>query len=382
MQAADRPYVKGSILTLEMRSPDSKSELQLSDRARELRAGILDVREPLTRRVKIIDIFEPSTMSVALIVQLEQEEEQTAPVALTTPAPIMVLKMYDRQFSTQLREFKETGAATRASEDQFIDFVRQGSMPRFLKHIDKNGTWKSGKWDVPKREAYFHVRCTLCHEVELEIYNRLIEMQGVHVPTLFADVRLASTPPQGLDGPANGSSVESLTQYTEVRGILMEYISGFPLNEIVTKTPESDWAPICDQAIEIVRKITDSDFINSDIQTRNILVQRVGEEGEDSSYKVFFLDFAQCKFRDPSDSDEVWRAYKSQRNEEGAVGYVMTTHISRAKGKKGKRYKGPLPLPWEFTPSTRFDGEYIELCAPVEDLLNSLDSEDSKDSED
>jgi hypothetical protein len=31
------------------------------------------------------------------------------------------------------------------------------------------------------------------------------------------------------------------------------------------------------------------------------------------------------------DSDEVWRERKRQKDEEGAVGYIMMNHISRAK---------------------------------------------------
>lgn len=283
-------------------------------------------------------------MSIVVQVELEQEEQ-------TAPAPRMVLKVYDRQFSPQLREFKETGPATSASEEQFIAFVRQGSMPQFLVDYEENGPWAYDEWDVPKREAYFYARSTLSHEVELEVYDRLVDMQGVHVPTLFADVRLAA------QHAAAAEQDESLAKYTEVRAILMEYIPGFPLNDVVTEAPESDWAPICDQAIEVIRKIVDNDFINFDIKTRNILVRR----GEEGAYQVFYLDFGECRFRDPSDSDQVWRERKCQKDEEGAVGYLMMNYISYAKGKKGKKYKGTLPLPWEYTPSSRFEGEYIEL---------------------
>lgn len=299
-------------------------------------------------QVKIVDVIQPSTMSVVLQVALEQQ----SPVF---PAQRMILKVCDRQFSPQLREFQDTGPATCASEAQFTAFVCKGFMTRFLEEYEENGPWDlwaHGEWDVVKREAYFYAKSTQSHEIELEIYDRLVEMQGIHIPTIFADVRLA---PQH----ATRERDESLTHYTEIRAILMGYIPGFPLSDLVTELPESDWAPICDQAIDIIRKISDHDFINYDIKTRNILVRR-SKEGE-SSYQVFYLDFGECGFRDPSDSDETWRERKRQRNEEGAVGYIMTNHISYAKGRKGKKYKGPLPLPWEYKPSIRFDGEYIEL---------------------
>jgi hypothetical protein len=63
--------------------------------------------------------------------------------------------------------------------------------------------------------------------------------------------------------------------------------------------------------------------------------------------------------------DEIWRERKRQKDEEGAVGYIMMNHISRAKGKKGKQYKGTIPLPWEYKPSARFGGEGIELYENV-----------------
>jgi serine/threonine protein kinase len=287
-------------------------------------------------------------MSVILHVQPEQEEQ-------TVSTPRMVLKVYDRQFSPELREFKDTGPPTSATEDHFSAFVCQGSMPQFLANYEESGPSAYEEWDVPKREAYFYARSALSHEVELEVYDRLANMQGVHVPTLFADVRLAlllSTTKQD----------ESLTQYTETRALLMEYIPGFTLDNLVTEAPESDWAPICNQAIEGVRKIADNDFINFDIKPRNIVVRR----GDEGLHQVFYLDFGECRFRDPSNSDEVWRERKRQNNEEGAVGYLMMNRISFAKGKKGKKYKGTLPLPWEYTPSSRFEGEYMELYDKAE----------------
>jgi tRNA A-37 threonylcarbamoyl transferase component Bud32 len=121
-------------------------------------------------------------------------------------------------------------------------------------------------------------------------------MQGIQVPTVFTDVRLA--PQHSTTGKD-----KSLTQYTGTRAILIEYIPDFVLSDVVTEVPESDWAPICDQAIEVIMKITNNDFINLDIETQNIIVRPNGG----GSYQVFYLDFGECGFRNQSDSDEVWR---------------------------------------------------------------------------
>ena len=282
---------------------------------------------------------------MSVVLHVEQEGQ-------TAPTPRMILKVYDRRFSAELREFKDAGPATIEAEDRFTAFVREGSMSQFLVDYEESGPWAYDEWDAPKREAYFYARSILSHEIELEVYDRLVNMQGIHVPTLYADVRLAPHTVQD----------ESLIEYTETRALLMEYITGFTLDNLVTEAPESDWAPICDQAIEVIRKIADNDFINFDIKPRNIIV-RSSDEG---SHQVFYLDFGECRFRDPSDSDEMWRERKRQKNEEGAVGYIMMNRISYAKGKKGKKYKGSLPLPWEYKSSSRFEGEYIELYENAE----------------
>ncbi|THX50990.1 hypothetical protein D6D08_09806, partial [Aureobasidium pullulans] len=231
-----------------MKRLGSRSTLpKLSDNIKEL-------------NVEIVDIIQPSTMSIVLQVKLQQQERHSS-------SPTMILKIYDRQYSPELREFKHSGPATAETEDEFIAFLRQGCMPQFLLEYEENGPWAYDEWDMPKREAYFYARSSLSHEIELDVYDKLVDMQGIHIPTISADVRLS---PQY----AVMQQDEGLTEYTEIRAILMEHISGFPLHDIVKETPESDWASICNQAVDIIRKIAENNFINFDIKTRNILVRR------------------------------------------------------------------------------------------------------------
>ncbi|KEQ68880.1 hypothetical protein M436DRAFT_76601 [Aureobasidium namibiae CBS 147.97] len=286
-------------------------------------------------------------MSIVLKVELEQP-------STGIPAQKMILKVYDRQHSLELRKSLSTGPATKASEEQFATFLRGGLLPPFLAECEENGAWVSSvyaQWGVEGREALAYMKSTQSHEVELKVYEQLVDMQGVHVPTIFADVRL---PPQH----AAMEKDESLAHYTEIRAILMEHISGFPLSDLVTEVPESAWASVCDQAIEIIREIAEHDFINFDVKPRNTIVR----PSEESLYHVFYLDFGECCVRDPSESDGIWQERKRQRNEEGAVGFVMMNYISRAKGKNGRKYKGTLPLPWEYKPSLRFQGDYFSQC--------------------
>lgn len=325
------PYIKGATLTLKISRLGIKGPIPpLDDHMKEL-------------RVKIIDIVKPSTMSIVLKVELEQQIPNLN-------APTMILKVYDHRHSLHLRESIGIGPATKASEDQFSSFVRGGSLPRFLVECEERGPWGSwayAQWGVGGQEALAYFKSTESHDVELKVYDQLVAMQGIHAPTIFADVRLGEN--------------KSLAQYTDTRAILMEHISGFHLSDLVTEVPESDWAPICDQAIEIIREIVEHDFINPDVKPRNILVR----PSEGGSYHVFYLDFGECCIRDPSDSDDMWREQKRQRDEEGAVGSIMMNYISRAKGKNGLKYKGTLPLPWEYIPSLRFESEAVGLCEDV-----------------
>ncbi|KAK8021730.1 hypothetical protein PG990_006868 [Apiospora arundinis] len=383
-QPLTSPYVKGNLLTLKLQQLGSKQDA--------LPPQLSAARVGGEVRARIVDVIEPPTLSVVVVVELLEPGQErggllpTSTPAAGPPATRVVLKVYDRQFSLGLREFKDKeGPATCKSEDQYRAFLRHpGAFSQFLADYAENGrfAYEEEEWDVPRREAYFHLATTEMHACELKVYNRLTDLQGLHVPTLFADVRLA---PQesGLVAPQEdlGKGGESLlVENTELRAIMLEYTPGFLLSKLATEAPESDWAAICDQAMDAVRKIIDHDFINSDLLPRNTLVvrrDRHGDSGgggvsdgeEDSScnspsceYQVVYIDFAQCRFRDESETDEIWRETKNQRNEEAAIGWLLESHIAYAKGKKGKKYKGPLPLPWTYTPSNRYEGEYIELC--------------------
>ncbi|KAK8127064.1 uncharacterized protein PG998_002823 [Apiospora kogelbergensis] len=375
-QPITSPYFEGNILTLRIQRPGSKQNALPPQLAS---SGIGDKLQ-----AKIVSVMEPSTMSVVVEVELlpdPSQGEQTAPSR-------MVLKAYDRQLAPELRDFKgKSGLATRETEEEYKAFLRRpGAMSQFLAAYDDHGAWAyaAEDWDTPRREAYFHAASARSHGVELQVYDRLVALQGVHVPTLFADVRLG--PQQQQQEEEEEGKGGLLAEYTEIRAILIEYIPGFSLNDLVTETPKSDWAGICDQAIGAVQKIIDHDFVNYDFAPRNALVVRrggsghggdVGEEEADGSaapspysYQVFYIDFGQCAFRDASVTDEEWRETKRQRDEEGAIGCLLAHRVEfpngKPKGKKAKKCRAPLPLAWTYTPSDRFQGEYIELYDTVE----------------
>jgi hypothetical protein len=91
------PYTKRAILSHQIHRLGTKGLIpQLDGNAHELQA-------------RIVDVIEPSTMPIVLKVGLKQRGR-------TIPAPSMILKVYDRLYTPQLREFKDTGPTTSASE--------------------------------------------------------------------------------------------------------------------------------------------------------------------------------------------------------------------------------------------------------------------------
>lgn len=331
------PYVKGKTLTLSVRHVGKKSPLQLNggDEA----------------QVRIVDVIEPATLSVVVIVEVDPPSTQEGQTSQPNPPLKMVLKVFDRRFSLQLREeLKSSVPPTLATEEEYLVFLQQGSMADFATKYNQDYKFTSDDWDSPMQEAYFSLTCARMKETEARIYDYLVDLQGIHIPTFYADVQIASKPVAGEQ------VYENFAKYIDAGAILIEYIPGFLLSTMVTETPELAWPGICDQAIKVVHKIIGHHFVNTDMQTRNVIVRRDGVE----DYRVFYIDFGLCDFRDPSDSDEVWMEYSYQNAEENRIGWSLANAISRAKGKKGKRYKGKLPLPWEFTPSNRFHGQGIE----------------------
>ncbi|CAI6336911.1 unnamed protein product [Periconia digitata] len=324
----DIPYTEGRILTMRIHRTGNKSNLPgLFVQNRELRGKIVKVRE-----------HSSSSTKRTFILELELQHEEP-----NSPAVRAVLKVYDRQFTPNFRAYHNAGQATSETEKRYTDFVRQGAMPQFSEDYEQGDLNKYDGADMPKTEALCYIDTAKMHDTELKVYDRLADLQGSHVPTLLADVRLT---PQY----ASADLDDSLKEYLDIKALLLECIPGFPLVDLATEAPESDWPMICDQAMKTVRYIAEHDFICGDRMLHDIVVRRTQE----SVYHTFFVDFALCQFREAGDSEEFWRGRKKQANEEGAVGYGLNNVMSYAKGKgKGKyrkRYKGNDPLPWGYVP--------------------------------
>ncbi|KAI9929499.1 hypothetical protein MW887_000972 [Aspergillus wentii] len=166
-------------------------------------------------------------------------------------------------------------------------------------------------WDAAHIETSLHDQMRDFYDCEVGVYNALKDLQGKHIPQVFASV---TVPVSSQDA--------SISKYIDVPGILMDYIDGFPLSDIADNAPRGKWQVLCDEAIRIIHAISERGILNEDVKTRSFIVQDV--EGKD---RVMMIDFALCKFRREYKDEEEWRKWKAKQDEEGAVGYVMQNRL-------------------------------------------------------
>ena len=72
------------------------------------------------------------------------------------------------------------------------------------------------------------------HQSEVAVYSRLTEIQGTMIPRLIASVEL-DIAPEGLDIP------DQHQYHFQVKRILLEYIQGFTLSDLIDIKPEDTW---------------------------------------------------------------------------------------------------------------------------------------------
>lgn len=258
---------------------------------------------------RITQVFEPFTLSVAMVVLLDSP-------ALGLEGH-MVLKLFDRRFAAQLRKDENINPWTTDIKKKYHHFIVDGSASKFITELNSNSNMaeeEGDTWDDCQNEAYLHDHMQDLYETEVEAYNTLKDIQGKHVPQLFACLTV----------PTSSSSQEaSVKKYIDIPGILLQYVDGFPLTDIATHAPREMWQSVCDEAIQIVHLIGHRGILNEDVKTRSFIVR----ENPGNKLKVFMIDFALCKFRREYQDEADWWEWKARQDEEGAVGVLMQKYL-------------------------------------------------------
>lgn len=281
------PYVAGNTVKLQLKRPYDGQTID----------------------VRIIKLFEPFTWSSAMVVR---------PVCPTAAwEGEMVLKLFDRRFATGLRQADKISPWTSDIEQKYHQFILDGEAAKLVAELtaDSDSAGPNGAmWNSSQEETYLHDFMQCLYETETHAYNTLADKQGNDIPRLLSGVTISTSTPAQND---------LLSEYTDIPGILLQYIEGFPLTDIATCAPRESWQSICEDAIRIVNLVGDRGVLNEDVKTRSFVVQ----SRPDNRFHVFMIDFALCDFREEYPHETEWDKHKARQDEEGAVGFVMEKNL-------------------------------------------------------
>ena len=234
-----------------------------------------------------------------------------------------VLKLYDHRFATQLREDYKIPPFNAAHDEAYDAFVESGAASAFLDQLQQDDDFcepeDGPEWTLGQNEVYLYSICLDMYAAENAVYNRLKDLQGKGIPLLNAEVTLRVS---------NHSTNDSVSHFYTVKGILLEHITGFTLAELIDKAPRETWQKICNEAVHLVQRCNDRNILNEDIRPSNVMVSPI-LSSDSNKYRVVLLDFAQCRFRRPDESDRDWGRAKWIQDEEGAIGAVMKGKLQR-----------------------------------------------------
>ncbi|THU98407.1 hypothetical protein K435DRAFT_752978 [Dendrothele bispora CBS 962.96] len=275
---------------------DAEYHLQLTPRAGSLEVpGIVDVK------VKVLEVLQPITISQVLKVTL-------ASPSISLPST-MILKVYDRRYAKDLREFHDASDLSAESERAFRTFMSSedtGSQ----RNLDE---WAQKRIDDDNRdieplpeetEAYLAALLTSYYENEVRVYERISAMQGKDIPLFLGSTRFieSTTHPDTIDA--------------NVPGILLEYVEGVTLDKLPASALS---ASLCQKCVYIVQAFGDNGILNQDVRLENFIVTSSPTSNRD----IVMVDFAQSRLRKADEDDEQWKRAKWSTDEEGAIGYVL-----------------------------------------------------------
>lgn len=241
------------------------------------------------------------------------EVEVLAISGLTKNTKHLILKLFDWRYATQLRQEYGVGQWTSYNEETYRAFVEKGDAAKFVSDLEDDNSTDDQPWDTARDDALLFDYCRDLHTCEVEAYNLLKDLQGRNIPQFFADVRF------------NAFSTQDT--FFEVRGILLELITGYSLDDLANYAHQSSWQRICDNTIHAINLISDHGVLNEDVKPRNVLIRTHENLLE---HEVVIIDFAQCRFRREDQSEAAWKHEKWRQDEEGAIGYVMECRLKGA----------------------------------------------------
>ncbi|KAK3301882.1 uncharacterized protein B0T15DRAFT_506074 [Chaetomium strumarium] len=159
-----------------------------------------------------------------------------------------------------------------------------------LKLYDPRGFLDEGNHTdgLAKYEATLWQDCIEYFECETKAYNRLADCQGRLVPRMLAHVSLSS-----LSTTQLATMPPEAAPYYEVKGIFLERIDGFCLEDLMIASPLPrnlrTWQQLIQTAADAAHEINRRGIIMDDCAPRNVVVDK-------QSHTPRIVDLAQCRF--------------------------------------------------------------------------------------
>ena len=196
-----------------------------------------------------------------------------------------------------------------------------GVAKKYLEKLNDSETETSeSTWSTAEVEAYFFDQCRDLYKNETNTYDALECFQGQNIPKLLAKISFQAYEAEDMEQ----------AEYFEIRGVLLEYIDGFPLSDLAENTPSSAWQGIVDEALSIVNRAGDLGVMNRDLSPRHFIVRTL-ESSMGRVYQPVMIDFALSRQRHEFDTEEEWIEAKRSHGEEGAIGLVMWFRLGKNK---------------------------------------------------
>ena len=272
-----KPYKEGDVLSLNVKGEKSESSLL---------------------KVTVEKLFQRPTSSVSMVVRVQD-----------SPKPY-VLKLFDRRQSSTFRHRNFVNHDwSEDFERTYLDFARSTSGIAFYNRLIDSDVDYMQSWALVEEEMLLQTRCYDFHKAEVEAYDVLADMQGISIPELEHVVSI-----QNSDEP-------DLQEFTEVRGLLLEYIDGFCLEDLTDHAPKEVWDKVIRDAVDLVNSIDDHGLLNRNVLPENVLVRRTSDNAEE--YKPIIHDFKHTRLRGEDESERDWMEERYWAEVDWSIGFEM-----------------------------------------------------------
>ncbi|RYP89567.1 hypothetical protein DL770_004288 [Monosporascus sp. CRB-9-2] len=263
-----------------------------------------------------------------------------------------ILKLFDRRFSIyrEREGYASEYPHTQQTEAAWQDYVRRGSaevlFDCFRRIDEEEGTGQyhllykndeKTEWErLVEQEGLVCYSEQIRHATEVQAYKELQALQGRCVPRFMASVTLdmPSTPP---DLPST---------YFEIRGILLQKVCGFKLEDLLSKLPNNPlaWEEIIQNAVDAAKEINRAGVLHRHCSSWNVVVARLDEY----TFQPFILDFARAcfkwEFEDPGDLSDLdpddlidlntFQNCLHMYHDPKCIGVIMARDVEKATGYK------------------------------------------------